>query len=225
MTAVRAKLAGTSLASRIAYAVARVVVGGFVVLWTRMTVEGRHHIPASGAFIMSPVHRSYVDTPIAASTTRRRMLYMGKDSIWKWRPIGWFVSALGAFPVSRGTADREALSRCLEILRRGEPIVLFPEGERKDGPVVQPLFEGAAYLAGRADVPIIPVGIGGSARVMPRHAKFVFPHKVHVVIGAPIRVERGPNGRAARSSVAAATERLHTDLQRLFDEAQRRAGC
>jgi 1-acyl-sn-glycerol-3-phosphate acyltransferase len=223
LTAVKARLAGTSPASRLAYAVTRALVGGFTIVWTRLTVEGRHHVPTSGAFILAPVHRSYVDTPIAACLTRRRMLYMGKDSIWKWRWLGWIVSALGAFPVSRGTADREALARCLEVLERGDALVLFPEGERKDGPVVQPLFEGAAYLAARADVPIVPVGIGGSARVMPRHAKFIFPHKVHVVIGPPLRVEREPGERARRSAIAATTAQLHAELQRLFDAAQARA--
>jgi 1-acyl-sn-glycerol-3-phosphate acyltransferase len=108
------------------------------------------------------------------------------------------------------------------VLQRGEALVLFPEGERKDGPVVQPLFEGAAYLAGRADVPIVPVGIGGSAKVMPRHAKVIHPRKVHVIVGPPIWVERGESGRAPRSAVHAATAQLHAELQRLFDAAQER---
>jgi 1-acyl-sn-glycerol-3-phosphate acyltransferase len=98
--------------------------------------------------------------------------------------------------------------------------VLFPEGERKDGPVVQPLFDGAAFVAAKAGVPIIPVGIGGSDRVMPRGAKFVFPHKVKVVIGDPIRAEVSENGRASRRAVAEVTKQLHAELQRLFDEAR-----
>jgi 1-acyl-sn-glycerol-3-phosphate acyltransferase len=199
----------------VAYAETNALVVTFSRLWTRLTIEGRHHVPADGAFILAPIHRSYVDTPIAACVTSRRLLYMGKDSIWKWRWVGWLLSALGAFPVARGTADREALSRCLEVLQRGEALVLFPEGERKDGPVVQPLFEGAAYLAGRADVPIVPVGIGGSAKV-------IHPRKVHVIVGPPIWVERGESGRAPRSAVHAATAQLHAELQRLFDAAQER---
>ena len=59
----------------------------------------------------------------------------------------WVLSALGGFPVVRGTADREALQRCIAVLEAGEPLVLFPEGERKSGPIVQPLFDGAAYVA------------------------------------------------------------------------------
>ena len=70
------------------------------------------------------------------------------------------------------------------MLEAGEPLVLFPEGERKSGPVVQPLFDGAAYVALKAGVPIVPVGIGGSERVMPKGAKFIYPRKVHVIVGA-----------------------------------------
>ena len=72
---------------------------------------------------------------------------MGKDSLWKRQPAAWVLSALGGFPVTRGTADREALKRCIAVLEAGEPLVLFPEGERKSGPIVQPLFDGAAYVA------------------------------------------------------------------------------
>ena len=72
--------------------------------------------------------------------------------------------------------------------------MLFPEGERKSGPLVQPLFDGAVYVALKAGVPIVPVGIGGSERVMPKGAKFIYPRKVHVVIGAPIRLRSRPTG-------------------------------
>jgi 1-acyl-sn-glycerol-3-phosphate acyltransferase len=174
-------------------------------------------------YVIAPVHRSYVDTPITACISRRRIRYMGKQEVWKYRPIGWFVSALGAFPVNRGTADREALNRCISVLAGGEPLVLFPEGERKDGPVVHPLFDGAAYVAARAGVPIIPVGIGGSAAVMPRHAKMIHPRKVVVVIGPPIHVgtpDGDRPGRVPRAAIRAATEQLSVELQRLFDAAE-----
>ena len=90
----------------------------------------------------------------------------------------------------------------------------------KDGPEIQPLFDGAAFVAARAGVPIVPMGIGGSANVMPRGAKFIYPKKVHVIIGEPFEVERNERGRASRRAIAAATERLHGELQELFDAAQ-----
>jgi 1-acyl-sn-glycerol-3-phosphate acyltransferase len=194
-----------------------------------MRIEGREHLPTTGAYIVAPVHRSYVDTPISACISTRRIRYMGKQEIWKYPSIGWLVSALGAFPVNRGHADREALTRCIRVLENGEPLTLFPEGERKDGPVVHPLFDGAAYVAAKAGVPIVPIGIGGSARVMPRHAKMIHPHKVCVVSGEPIWVA-GATGaasdskRVSRQAVHEATETLRVELQRLFDLAQSRVG-
>jgi 1-acyl-sn-glycerol-3-phosphate acyltransferase len=191
-----------------------------------MRIEGREHLPATGAYVLAPVHRSYMDTPISSCLTRRRLRFMGKDTLWKYGWSGWTLSALGGFPVSRGTADREALRRCVAVLEGGEPLVLYPEGERKSGPVVQPLFDGAVYVAVKAGVPIVPVGIGGSERVMPKGAKFIHPHKVRVIIGEPILPPTGPDGssRVPRSAVKAMSDELHATLQRLFDDAQAAAG-
>lgn len=217
--------AGTGPMSRLAYSVARAFVAVVTRSYTRMHIDGRERLPVEGAYILAPVHRSYVDSPIAACLTRRRLRFMGKDTLWKYSASAWVLSALGGFPVSRGTADREALRRCIAALAGGEPLVLFPEGERKSGPVVQPIFDGAAYVALRAGVPIVPVGIGGSERVMPKGARFVFPRKVHVVIGEPIVSSApGGSGRSSRSAVRDVSGRLHADLQSLFDEAQRRVG-
>ena len=218
---------GSSRSSLAFYRFARFLVAVITRSYTRMTIVGREHIPATGPFVLAPVHRSYVDTPIAGCLTTRRLRFMGKDSMWKVRWVGWVLSALGAIPVTRGTADREALRRSVELLKSGEPMVLFPEGERKEGPVIQPLFDGAVYVALKARVPIVPVGIAGSERVMPKGARFIFPKKVHVVIGAPIVPEAGdlPEGsRVPRAVLAQQSALLHAELQRLFDLAMTRVG-
>lgn len=218
-------MAGNGWGSRAFYTFAWLLVAPLFRFYTRMTINGREHIPETGPFVLAPVHRSYVDTPIAGSLTRRRLRFMGKLEMWKWRPAGWVFSALGGFPVNRGRPDREAMRRSLAVLDAGEGLVLFPEGERKDGPDVHPVFDGAVYIAVKAGVPIVPVGIGGSARVMPRHAKFVYPRKVHVEIGPPIPPPQSPiGGRLPRSAVSEHSAKLHAELQRLFDEAQRKAG-
>lgn len=224
MSAVPSFLAGDSLPARIAYSFARNALAVLLLLWTRIRIEGRDRLPATGAFVLAPVHRSYIDTPIASCVTRRRLRFMGKDSLWRHRWSGWLLSSLGGFPVTRGSADREALTRCIAVLGTGEPLVLFPEGERKSGPQVQPLFAGAAYVALKAGVPIVPVGIGGSERVMPKGARFIFPRKVHVVVGEPITRPPGSSSRVSRALIDEVSAELHGALQRLFDDAQRRAG-
>ena len=71
---------------------------------------------------------------------------------------------------------------------------MFPEGTRQSGPIVQPLFEGAAYVATRTGVPIVPVGIGGSERAMPKGSKMIRPVKIHIVVGRPREPDRAAEG-------------------------------
>ena len=224
MAEVETFMAGSSRISHIFYRLFRALVVGICVAYTRTRVIGKHNIPKNGAFLLAPIHRSNIDTPLAAAVTARRMRFMGKDSIWKFKPIGWIISSLGAFPVTRGSADREALKRCISVLEAGEPLVLFPEGTRQSGPLVQPLFDGAAYVAVKAGVPIIPVGIGGSEGVMPKGSKMIYPRKCVIVIGEPIVATADESGRIPRSAVKDITVQLATDLQRLFNEAQQLAG-
>jgi 1-acyl-sn-glycerol-3-phosphate acyltransferase len=197
----------------------------FCRIWFRLSVEGLENIPASGPFVLSPVHRSNMDTPIAAVCTKRRMRYMGKDSLWKHPASAWLFSSLGGFPVARGSADREAITRSIDRLAAGEPLVLFPEGERKEGTTIAPLKDGAVYLASKAQVAIVPVGIGGSARAMGKGAKFIRPSKVHVVIGKPIPpAPLTESGRISRDHIKVTTEVLRDDLQHLFDQARHKVG-
>jgi 1-acyl-sn-glycerol-3-phosphate acyltransferase len=199
------------------------LVAVFCRLWFRMTFEGRENLPRTGPYVVAPVHRSNLDTLIVGGLTTRRLRYMGKDSLWKTRFFGALFSALGAFPVHRGSADREALRRCIEVLKEGEPLVIFPEGTRQSGPALQPLFEGAAYVAARAGVPIVPVGIGGSEAAMPKGSKLIRPVKVHVVVGRPL-TPPATDGRVPRAAIHALTKDLSAELQRLFDQARARSG-
>ena len=98
-------MAGDGWVSRLFYNVGWLLVCPLFRLYTRMTINGREHIPKTGPFVLAPVHRSYVDTPIAGCVTRRRLRFMGKQEMWKNRQLGWIFSALGSFPVDRGAAD------------------------------------------------------------------------------------------------------------------------
>lgn len=225
MTKIRTELAQSdALSHRVGYFIVRNLVTGFCRLWCRMKVEGRENIPADGIFILAPTHRSILDTPISSGVTRRRMRFMGADKWWSNKWFGKLLSMLGGFPVTRGSADREALRRCIALLEGGEPLVLFPEGERKSGPIVQPLFEGATYIAAKTNAPIIPVGIGGSEKAMPKGARFIRPKKLHVIVGAPITVPTVGTPKEQREAMKVTTGELHTELQRLFDLAQARSG-
>ena len=213
-----------NLGEKLLYFVVRNVIVAFCKVVWRVSVEGREHIPTSGPFILSPVHRSNVDTPLVAACTSRRVHYMGKQEMWKYKLSAAFFTAMGGIPVNRGAADRDALRKCAQVIEAGEPLVIFPEGTRRSGPVVEEMFEGAAYVATKTGAPIVPVGIGGSEGAMPKGAKFIKPVKCTIVIGPPLRPEPGEPGKAPRRAVRELNERLQGELQRLFDEAQVKAG-
>ena len=227
MTRISTNLTGKSLPDKIVYHIVRTILIAFCRSWCRMQISGRENFPTDEPFIFAPTHRSIIDTPVSSGVYTRRMRFMGADKWWSNKPFGNLLTALGGFPVSRGTADREALRRCIAVLEGGEPLVMFPEGERKSGAVVQPLFEGAAYVAMKTGAPIVPVAIGGSERVMPKGAKFIFPRKLYVIVGKPLRVPvlaEAEGSKAQRNAAKQLTTELHAELQRLFDLAQARAG-
>ena len=193
-------------------------------VYFRMTIEGKENIPATGPFVLAPIHRSNLDTLVASTVSSRFMRFMAKSNMFSTKPGAWFIGSLGGFPVHRGSADREALTLCTDILKGGQPVVLFPEGTRQSGPLIGDIFDGAAYVAAKMGVPIVPVGIGGSERAMKKGSPLVRPVKIHVVIGKPILPAEKVNGRVPRHAVKELTATLHEELQILFDQAQVRAG-
>lgn len=194
-------------------------------LW-RIRFEGLENIPRAGAFVLAPVHRSFIDFGLISALTRRPVGFMGKESLWKNKYFGAFISHLGAYPVNRGAPDRESLRRTLAILEGGKPLVLFPEGTRRSGPVIEHLAEGAAYVASRAGVPIIPVGIGGSERALPKGKALPRLVRIHVLVGEPLMPAPIAEGarHPSRRAIKELTVQLQKTLQDLFDRAQRTAG-
>ena len=209
-----------------AYRALRGLCHGVNRAYWRVSVDGASVVPESGAVILAPVHRSNIDFLVVSEVTKRKLFYMAKDSLWRAPRFGTFLESIGAFPVHREGADRLALDRSQDVLERGEALILFPEGTRRSGPVVEELHEGAAFLAARTGAPIVPIGIGGSAAAMPKGSKMVHPVKIHLVVGTPLAAPaRSARGRVPRHQVHALTEDLRAELQRLYDLAQQRVGA
>lgn len=196
-------------------------------LWAlfRPRVTGKEHVPKEGPVILAPVHRSFADFAFSAFCTDRKLFFMTKDEMWKNKWLGRLLLSVGAFPVHRESADREALQRAEEVLRRGQVLVLFPEGTRREGAVVEDLMEGATFLSARTGAPIVPIGIGGSDLAMPKGSVLPKPRTIQVVVGPAIPPPaRTEGGRVSRSAVHAATEALVPRLQEVYDEARARTG-
>lgn len=207
------------------YRAERILFVSVLWAWFRPRVFGREHVPDAGPVILAPVHRSFADFGFSAFCTERKLFFMTKDELWKNKWLGRLLLSVGAFPVHRESADREALQRAEEVLRQGQVLVLFPEGTRRHGPVVEDLMEGAAFLSARTGAPIVPIGIAGSDLAMPKGSSVPKPLTIDVVIGPAL----GPppktgGGRVARSAVHALTEALVPALQSAYDEARARSG-
>ena len=91
------------------YRVARVIVLSLCRVLFRVRIRGLEHVPASGSYIIAPTHRSLLDIPFAAFVTRRRIRFMAKEELFAKPWLARLLTALGGFPVSRGSADRAAL--------------------------------------------------------------------------------------------------------------------
>lgn len=207
---------------RLYWAIVRGVAVGFCRLVWRPKVLHRERLPTTGAYVLAPSHRSILDAPFLATVTRRRIRYMAKAELWKYRWSSRFCFANGGIPVDRGVPDRAALRSAIEAVGDGEPLAVFPEGTRRTGPRIEDLFDGVAYVAARGRVPIVPVGIGGSEEILAKGRKIPKLRRVVVVVGEPIYPpELSERGRSVRrGDVAELTGRLRERLQALFDEAE-----
>ncbi len=207
------------------YQVARAIVYGVAVAMWRYRVVGRENLPRSVPFVIAPSHRSYIDSPLAGCIVRRRVRYMGKSGVFEKPVRAALFRSLGGFPVHRGTADREALRIGQAALAAGEPLIVFPEGGRRSGPVLGDLLDGPAYLATRANVPIVPVGVGGTEKILPVGASLPHLGRVVLVVGRPLwPPSLLDDGRVPRNKVRELTARLRVELQDLFDQARKLAG-
>ncbi|NNF53493.1 MAG: 1-acyl-sn-glycerol-3-phosphate acyltransferase [Acidimicrobiales bacterium] len=204
--------------------------------YLRVAVRNAEALDRPGPLVVAPVHRSHLDSVIVATVCQRRLRALGKESLFARRGLRYLCSALGAIPVKRGTADREALKAAKQLLDRGEALFVFPEGARisaaaaKKEPgsaraainTVQPLFDGAAWLAARTHAPVVPVGIAGTAAALSAGSRRLHRTTVRIVVGNPIDPPQGTNGaRASRHQLAEFTEALAIRLQELQDEAVR----
>lgn len=182
----------------------------------RVEHRGREHLNIEGPVIVAPTHRSNLDSVMLAGVGDRRMRALAKESLFSRRVFAWLIAALGAFPVRRGGADREAMRAAVQILEAGEQMIVFPEGGRQTGPAVAGVFDGTSYLASRSGAAVVPVGIAGTQEAMPSGARFPRRTRVGIVAGEPIRP---PEGRPSRRQLAEFSDLVTERLQQVFDEA------
>ena len=146
---------------------------------------GSENIPLSGPIIFAPIHLSHTDPPAVACGCRRRLRFMSKAEMFDHKILGWLISSLGAFRVNRGEGDTESVRTAIELLNQGEAILIFPEGTRGDGKVMQPISRGVSVLAKKTNAQIIPVGLIGTLERLSKGSAKLHRSVITVVYGKP----------------------------------------
>lgn len=166
----------------------------FVRFYSRMRVEGIEHVPRDGAFMLAANHASHVDTAaifaaLPADLRRRVVAAAARDYFFDDGPRQFFARVMfNVIPVSRSISiTTDPLRHVVRALREGYGVLLFPEGTRSQSGQLGPFRSGIGRLAAEfPDVPVIPVWIDGTARVLPKKAIFPRPASVAVRFGAPL---------------------------------------
>lgn len=205
--------------SRRFYAFARSLVIWLSAKPWRVHVHGADRLPADGPFILAPSHRSMLDITWLTLVTKRRIRFMGKVSLFKIPVLGGLFERLGAFAVERDGSDRAPLRASLEILKGGDVLAVYPEGTRQHGREIQELQPGAAYLALKAQVPIVPVGIAGAEEAFRGGSRFPRFGPGVLVVGSPIVPAERTGSVVKRELVDELNAQLAVQLQAVFDEA------
>ncbi|MFZ0044010.1 MAG: 1-acylglycerol-3-phosphate O-acyltransferase, partial [Solirubrobacteraceae bacterium] len=198
------KRARESGVNPIMYVIVRGLFQPFFLVYFRLKRIGREHIPTSGPVIVAANHRSFLDPFVIACMARRPMYYVAKKELFRKRWQGWFLNALGAFPVDRGASDTESIATAKAILARGDIVLIFPEGTRiRPGALGKPK-RGVGRLALETGAPVVPVAVIGTETI--RRGWRIRPHKVRIRAGRPLQFPhvQEPSPELAR----AVTERI-----------------
>lgn len=156
----------------------------------RRRIEGRHHLPPEGGVLIASNHQSYLDIPLIAQACSRHLSFVARDSLARSAWLAYVMRRCGVVLIRRGVADHKALREMKAHLEQGDVVVVFPEGTRSLDGCVQP-FRGGALLAARtAGVPIVPVGIRGNFKALPRGASLPRLCRVAMRFGEPIDSRR-----------------------------------
>ncbi len=184
-------------------------------------VEGQEHIPDNGGAVIAPNNISFFDPPAVGSSLPRRTYYFAKKELFQISLFGWLIRKCYAFPVDREGSDVTAFRYAVRLLQKGELLVVFPEGGRSLDGSLEEGGIGAALIASRAGVPIIPCSLWGTDDVLPRGAWLLHTGLVQVSFGAPITYEEYRERRLTKQQLQQVTQRIMRDIAQLRADQER----
>jgi 1-acyl-sn-glycerol-3-phosphate acyltransferase len=162
--------------------------GCVLVSGSRLTVRGAEKLRTLPAAVYASNHTSYMDTPVIFASLPVQFRILAKKELWPIPFIGWYLNRSGQIPIDTANprASLSSLGTGVKALRSGMPLFVFPEGGRTADGRLKPFLSGAAYLAIRAQVPLVPIALSGVFDLLPIHTHHYYPGELVLTIGDPI---------------------------------------
>jgi 1-acyl-sn-glycerol-3-phosphate acyltransferase len=152
----------------------------------RGKIHGAHHVPKKGRLLVVSNHASDFDPPIVSNCVGRPVAFMAKEELFRVPVLKQAITAYGAYPVKRGSADRSAMKSAMASLENGWATGLFLDGTRTpDGLIHDPKI-GAAWIAAKTQSLILPVSLWGSHNIFQKGSSRPRMVPLTIRIGAPI---------------------------------------
>lgn len=162
----------------------------FAKIYLRLKVIGKNNFPKTGGLIVASNHVSYLDPVLVGVSADREINFMAKKELFSNPIMSKLLWSWHVFPVKRDSADLFAIKEAIRRVKKGEGLLIFPEGTRQSGKEFGKPEEGVGFLVSKLNVPVIPVYVSGTDQALPKDAKFLKPKKVSVHFGKPILFER-----------------------------------
>ena len=155
---------------------------------SKLKVVGAENLLGRTAAVYACNHTSYMDVPVVFAALPFQFRIMAWKVLWRIPFIGWYLNRSGQLPIDTRNprASISSMATAAKVLRAGMPLFLFPEGGRTSDGALRPFHPGAAYLAIRAQVPLVPMALSGVYDLMPIHTHHYYPSELTVSIGQPI---------------------------------------
>ena len=147
-------------------------------------------VPGKGGFLLVCNHQCLLDPMFAVIPVTRQFCFAARDSLFRIPLLGWLIRTYNSIPIKRGKPDLAAVKLCVERLKQGYGLIIFPEATRTQDGKIDELKPGFGLLARRANVPIIPVVIDGAFECWPKHRMLPSLGKIHLAYGDPIPPEK-----------------------------------
>jgi 1-acyl-sn-glycerol-3-phosphate acyltransferase len=158
-------------------------------IWFRYRFCGKGHVPMTGPVLLVSNHQSHLDPVLVGLACPRQLKYLARQGLFFW-PFSLWIRSLGAVPIDRARGSIGGIRTTLELLKKGEAVLVFPEGSRTPDGKLHPLLPGFCLLARRSGATIVPVAIEGAFDALPRGSRFARPATVRLAFGAPITKEQ-----------------------------------